>query len=231
MKRTCCMIGLVVLIVTGLLVVVGGSDGIPRLYGLVKVQGDAEMVVDAEVGGGIETTYTSWGEGEMPDGFVVFVADVVSENALREALLGQGMSHVDLTQLVDPLVVEILQTDLRERYSDIPVGTAIPDLSITFGIDGVVAVLDEQFVFQGTVWVSIVGQDCSISRDWKLEMVPLLFGIWCEDFGNCDWSWSYFQCKKNTTGPCGRYWNAISKTWVDMKCEYHLFRGGCVCCR
>lgn len=226
MKRVSWLLGVAVLILfAGSVLAMADYGDIPILYGITRVQGVASIVVDATVGEGITTTAASWDEGQYPEGFFVLVTDVLPESNLRARLLEQG-HLVDLTRLVDPLIADMLATELQERFSGENAGTIIPDLAVMFEIDGVVAVVDERFVFEGTVYVEIDGPGFFVQRERNLQLEPLLFGIHCKDLKNCEWSW--YRCVKPGGGDCGVF-KAFGICYRGV-CEYHLFRGGCVCC-
>ena len=204
------------------------SSAPPMAHGTAQIDASASMVVHAEVGGGVETVSTSWEEGLIPTGFEVPLSDIVLDDAAREALFGTESELADLTYLVDPLLAEMLQEDLALWYSDQPEAEVVSEMRIAFSVHGVVAALDEQLIFDGVVAIAISGDGLWLLRIWDLDLEPLLLGIHCRDYGNCYWSW--FQCKKTTTGACGTYWNALTGAYKDMVCEYHLCKGGCVCC-
>jgi len=201
------------------------SSAPPMADGAAQIKASADMLVLVRFGGGMETISTSWEEGLIPTGFEVPLSDVVLDDAAREALFGTESELADLTYLVDPLLAEMLREDLAQWYTGQATARAI---WIFFAVYGVVTVLDGQLIFDGVVVIAISADGLWLLRVWDLDLEPLLLGILCEDYGNCYWDW--FKCKKSTTGACGTYWNALTGSYKDMVCEYHLCKGGCVCC-
>ena len=198
----------------------------PILYGMAPVQGEAAIAGDLIVGEGIIINATTWDGDPYPEGFVVWIEDAVSEANLRARLLAQGVERVDLTRLVDPLIAEMFADELPDRLRLEEPGTVIPDVIVSFAIDGVIAVVDEQFVFEGTIHAEIDGRDFFVGRERNLHLEPMFFGAFCEDLENCEWSW--YRCVKPGGGDCGVF--QVFGIEYHGVCEFHTLRGGCVCC-